>query len=168
MPPEEPVDPGWEYLVSHHLPSRFNRTLRVRLGGRTVHLCARCSGQGLGVLAWLVVLLACLAGHLPLFAVRVQCVVAFFPLLPAWDWVTQSAGRRESNNSLRLVSGTLLGFAFTDLVATLLLGRWTLFIGGVLILAAYLVALMAILRWSGAWRRVLQEHFPGVDLGPGS
>src|SRR5439155_24254598 len=33
--------PRWEFLVSHHLPARFGRTLRLAVGRRTLHLCAR-------------------------------------------------------------------------------------------------------------------------------
>ena len=161
------MDQGWEYLVSHHLPSRFSRTLRVRFGSRIIHFCARCSGQGLGVLVWLAVLFGSLATHVPLFDARVQAPVALLPLVPAWDWVTQSVGRRESRNSVRIASGLLLGFAFADLLATIVSRHWILFVGGVLILTAYVVALTVILRLTGAWRHVLVEHFPGIGLGPG-
>jgi uncharacterized membrane protein len=164
---EEPA-PDWEYILAHHVPSRYSRTLAVRLRGRWYHLCARCSGQVVGALAYLVLFVLSAATRTLLFDPRVEWAFALFPLLAAVDWFTQAIGPRESTNGLRLLSGALLGFAAFDVLALLLTGRWFLLAGALLIVAVYLAGLALALRITGAWRRVLEEHLPGITLeGPG-
>ncbi|MGI0054024.1 MAG: DUF2085 domain-containing protein [Thermoplasmata archaeon] len=158
-------DPVWEYLISHHLPARFGRTLHFRAGAHIYHLCARCSGQLLGALAWLGIYLTALPFRTSVFEPWIQGLLAVFPLLAAWDWITQSVGRRESSNPLRVISGALLGFAAADLLGAMALGQWKVLLGGLLVSGAYLLILLAILRVTGAWRQLLTERFPGIDLG---
>ena len=104
------------------------------------------------------------AWRFPVFDDSVQWLFAVFPLPAAIDWMTQATGHRESRNSIRLVSGMLLGAAFTDLLAALLFTHWTIVLVGLLVLLLYLVALMAALRLSGAWRKVIADHFPGITF----
>jgi len=164
--PTEGGSPAWEYLLAHHFPSRYSRTIAIRFGRRSYHFCARCSGQVVGALAYLAVVLVSPSARSLLFDPRVEWVLAFFPLLAAWDWVGQAEGRRESTNPLRIVSGALLGFAALDVLALLLTGRWTSLAGAILVVAAYLGVVALALRASGAWRRVLEEHFPGIAIEP--
>jgi len=95
-----------------------------------------------------------------IFDDRIQLLFALLPLPAALDWITQAAGRRESLNALRVVSGALLGAAFTDLFVSLILTRWTIVFAGLFVLVLYIVALMGTLWVSGAWRRVIADHFP--------
>ena len=98
----------------------------------------------------------------PIFDDRVQLWFALLPLPAALDWFTQAVGGRESRNSVRVVTGALLGAAFTDLIASLLLARWTVVLAGLLVMMLYIIALMVSLRLSGAWRKVIADHFPGI------
>ena len=159
---EEP--PSWEYLLSHHSPSRYSRTLSVRIRTRYLRLCARCTGQVLGGVAWFAVLLFCQRLHLSLFSAEAQWPLALFPTSAAWDWVSQSVGPRESANILRLISGALVGFALADLAGALVTAHWVVLTVGVLVLVTYVVVILVALRATGAWRHVLEEHFPGLDL----
>ena len=161
-----PDPPAWEYLLSHHLPDRYRRTLRVRVGGRLVHLCARCTGQVLGLTAWFVVFVTVRPASVALFAWPAEVVCAVLPAAAAGDWLLQSLDRRESTNGRRLVTGAMLGAALANLLALAVTGRIELFLVGLGVLAGYVVTLAAILRWTGAWRSVLEQHFPGIDLGP--
>ena len=80
---------------------RKDRSLRI--SGYTFPLCARCTGLWLGFVLGLLVRVAGL--HMPL-------IFAFVLMLPLTvDGFTQLAGYRESNNPLRLLSGTLFGIA---------------------------------------------------------
>ncbi len=133
--------------------------------GRTVRLCARCTGQFAGIVAGLTVFGISEVLRFSVFSFVVQSIVSLLPLLAAWDWTSQSLGRRESTNSLRLLSGVLLGIAFIDLLGLLVFRQFEMFLGGVLILALYFAGIAILLRVTGAWRRVLEEHFPGIDLG---
>ena len=115
-------------------------------------------------MAWLGVFAVCEAAHLSLFDDRIQWLFALFPLPAAVDWVTQASGLRESRNLLRLSSGALLGAAVTDLLASLVLAEWTILLAGLAVFVLYVAGLMVVLWLSGAWRRVIAEHFPGIAL----
>ena len=167
-PAPDPLEPPpWEYLLAHHGPGRYDRTLRLPFGRRRVHLCARCTGQGLGVVAFLVGAAVLIAGGRPLFEPSFQLLIALAPLPAAIDWLSQSMGRRESTTSVRVVTGMLLGFAFADLVALPIVRPWWWFAIGIGIFALYAIALLSALLASGAWRAVLREHFPEAVVPPG-
>ncbi|MFB0558071.1 MAG: DUF2085 domain-containing protein [Candidatus Bathyarchaeia archaeon] len=93
----------WKLLAHNHW-------LTLRVLGREVRLCARCSGYAAG-------LLASMALHnsigLPQFHpinVDLQLPIILLTILPlTLDWLTQSWGWRESNNGLRLLTGAILG-----------------------------------------------------------
>jgi uncharacterized membrane protein len=154
--------PGWEILLSHHFVGRYNRTFCVNIGTRRVHFCARCSGQVLGILGFVVLYWACLILNVRLDTLSAQSVFVFGPLPAALDWATQTTGTRESSNGLRLSSGILLGMSVADAVSLLILGEWFFLAGAALVLTAYVVSLALFLRVSGSWRRVIEEHFPGL------
>ena len=157
---EEPR--AWEYLLAHHLPDRYERTLRIRLGARQVRVCTRCSAQVLGVVAFVVGALLAIPAGVAWFAPSAQLVVVLAPLPAAVDWTTQAIGRRESTSPLRLLTGALLGFAFADLLSLLVLRPWWWFAIGVGFAVAYLAAIAAVLAATGTWRSILAERFPGL------
>lgn len=166
-----PAPPDWEILLAHHGPERYHRTYRVPWRNSSLHLCARCTGELFGTVAFLALLGAALAHLLPLFDPPFQLPFALAPLPAALDWVTQSIGTRESTNPLRIVSGALLGAAFADLLALAFTGQWLLFLGALGVIAAYIGGIGFILYRTGSWRRVLEEHFPGAgsdENAPGS
>lgn len=157
---------GREYLLSHHTPDRFSRTFAVPWRGGSVHLCARCTGQFIGFVAYLVLFYGSSSFQSLALAPITLVVAALLPLPAALDWITQSTGARESGNRVRLVTGVALGAAVADLLTLLLTARVELFLGGLLILAAYLAGVLLSLKVSGAWRRVIHEHFPDVEVPP--
>ena len=78
--------------------------------GIRFRLCARCTGYALGFLALTAVLsLQGLQffGSLSSLHQILVCLIMLAPL--TLDWMTQSWGLRESNNSLRLLTGLFLG-----------------------------------------------------------
>jgi uncharacterized membrane protein len=157
---EELPPPEWEYLIAHHFPDRYGRTLTARIGRRSYHFCARCTGQLVGFAAVLAALLAVpavwLLGSTPLAGL----VLGLCPSFALVDWLAQTTNSRESSNRLRVISGGLLGAAFGGLVAFGLKGSWLLFGLGFLVLGGYLVVALVVLQRTGAWRRVIAEHFP--------
>lgn len=164
--PANPASPApeWEYLVAHHQPDRYSRTLGLHWRGRTVHFCARCTGQALGLVAYGTAFVL-LAGWYPgWFSTPGQYLFAVLPLPAALDWLAQSVGRRESNNGVRLGTGLLLGIAYADLIALLVTGRWAFLLDGFAVFGLYLASIAVVLRVTGAWRRVVEEHFPGLTL----
>jgi uncharacterized membrane protein len=97
----------WRLLAHRHW-------FTLRLLGRELRLCARCSGYALGILA--------LTAYGSLFGLsafgsldpRLQILLCYLTVVPlTCDWLTQSWGWRESNNNLRLTTGTTLGIGLS-------------------------------------------------------
>lgn len=89
----------WRLLAHQHW-------ITLRIAGRQLRLCARCTGYALG-LAAPALLRADPAALGPAAAPATALLAA--PL--ALDWVTQKWGLRQSTNPLRLATGALAGLA---------------------------------------------------------
>jgi uncharacterized membrane protein len=162
-----PLPPRREFLLSHHLRERYDRTLVVPGTRGKVRICSRCTGQLLGTVTYAAVLLTGAIELGGLLEPRVQVLWAFAPLPAAVDWVRQTVRGRESTNLRRVLSGALLGAALLDAVVLLLTRRWVELAVAAGVFLAYAGGIAAVLFSSGAWRRVLAEHLPGIDLPPG-
>ncbi len=158
--PDTSLPPAWEYLIAHHLPARYGRTLTLRIGSRAYHFCARCTGQGIGFLLVLTLFLASPAFGTVASAPFALVVFGLLPSPALADWLWQSARSHESNNPVRVASGALLGAAFGGLVGYGLSGRWWLFGGSFALLGLYLALATLVLYRSGTMERVVAEHFP--------
>ncbi|WP_096391647.1 DUF2085 domain-containing protein [Halopenitus persicus] len=114
------------YLLSHHEPAEYDRCHRLRVGSRTIHLCARCSGVYPGIVVGSVLGIGgWLPGSLGLAA------IAVLPLAALVDW-SLTAGRPDAgSNRVRTATGLLLGIAYGLGLHRLLLGddRRVLLIG---------------------------------------
>jgi uncharacterized membrane protein len=165
-PPRRPPT-AVEFLLSHHLPERFDRTVSLPGSGGSVRLCARCTGQGAGAVAVLLVVALGGIARGPLFSPEVQVWFAIAPLAAAVDWVRQAVLGAESTTPRRMITGALLGAALLDTAILALSERWFELAIAVGVFLLYALAIMAILVSSGAWRTVLSEHFPGISLPPG-
>ena len=104
------------YLLAHHEQSERYRCYAPVVFGRRVHVCARCSGVYPGIISGFAV--AMLApGHFTTLA-----VVASLPAPALVDWVVTSIGDRQGINSVRTVTGALLGYAYGVGLVRLLFG----------------------------------------------
>ncbi len=157
--PDQRFTPG-EYLLSHHRPARYSHTLLVRIRGRRVHLCARCTGQAIGALAFVLAVVALPQFRSPLFLPQFQILFGIAPLAATLDWTSQALGRRESRNGLRIVTGALLGVAWTDTLTLLLTQHWLYFLAAVGFFFVYAIVIFLVLQRSRALERVVAEHFP--------
>jgi uncharacterized membrane protein len=128
-------------LLSHHKTEKLHRTIHVGFRGRSIYLCARCTGTYSGILS---VFVAWFLGYgfpawlyLPLFSVLpIPCIV---------DWFTQSCKLRESRNPIRVCTGYLLGISEGLLLLTLVNGMFyslfiALAISGAYFLSIYVIA----------------------------
>ena len=128
-------------LLSHHMPEKLHRTIRVGFHGRNVYFCARCTGIYSGILS---VFVAWFLG----FDFPAWLYLSLVPILPlpsAVDWVTQSCKLRESRNIIRICTGFLLGISEGLVLLMLVRGLFYLFlqglaIGGVYVLSVCLIA----------------------------
>lgn len=88
--------------------------ITLRFFGRELRLCARCSGYLIGFFAF--TFLRNLFGVPIFYSIKIPfqlftCLLLILPL--TFDWLTQSWGWRESNNILRLFTGTSLGISLS-------------------------------------------------------
>lgn len=137
------------YLLSHHVEGDLDRCHRVAVGGREVHLCARCSGiwPGIAVAAG-----AVLAGVVPATAPSTLVAVAVLPLFALVDWVRTAGPGDRGSNPVRTSTGFLLGVAaglgyaalFAGTVAALEVAAGVVGIG-----VAYAVAAAVLLQRTG-------------------
>lgn len=97
----EKVASFFRLLVEHHPPWLRDRCLCLRLKGRHVYLCARCSGTVLGFVAGSIIVLGCPS----LYSVALLALPALI------DWGTQKLCLRESTNIIRVLTGFSLGLA---------------------------------------------------------
>src|SRR5580658_3728798 len=104
-PQPTPPAPDWEILLSHHGPERYNRTFCLPILAGRIHLCARCTGQVLGVLGFVILYWVSLLRSAPIFQLKPQLPFAILPLFATVDWLLQTGAQRESSNARRLFSG---------------------------------------------------------------
>ncbi len=95
-------------LLSHHMVEDFHLTYALRLGSRTLHFCARCSG--LYPAMFLTLLIGRLTPRWPFWLEWMFLIVAPLPALI--DWGTSSAtGKPERSNTIRMLTGIGLGIS---------------------------------------------------------
>lgn len=155
---------GLDFVLSHHVPSRYSRTLAVRIGTRVVRLCSRCTGQLLGAGVYLTVLLSGAAAVGAILAPQIQLIWVVAPLPAAVDWLGQAVRGWESTNVRRVLTGALLGATLLDVALLLATRAWLDLAVAVAVFLGYAFAIAAVLFATGAWRKVLEEHLPGIEL----
>jgi uncharacterized membrane protein len=143
------------FLLSHHSPKKLHRTIHIRMRGKDLYLCARCTGLWAGIISTL----------LAFFSGIIFPIWFFLPLLmvlpaPAmFDWVTQSCKLRESRNAIRIGTGCLLGIAWGLFFLLLAKGMIHLFLFALMILGAYIFILYIIARKTNFLDEYLDQHF---------
>lgn len=105
-------------FLSHHAPEQHDHCLRVPLpGGRTLPVCARCTG----IYPVALVLLALqLAGRLDLRATD-PWLVLLLPLPAVAEFLAEQLGAIRGSNALRILTGIPLGVALSRMFARYLL-----------------------------------------------
>jgi len=128
------------FLLSHHRPEKLHRTIHIRIRGKNLYLCARCTGIYLGAIS---IFLASLLGFdLPLWLYPLLLTVLPAPAMV--DWITQSCKLRESRNIMRIGTGFLLGTGWGLFFLLLVRGMLYLFLVGLMILCAYILIIYVI------------------------
>ena len=127
-------------LLSHHMPEKLHRTIRVGFRGRNVYFCARCTGIYSGILSVFVV--SFFRFIFPTWLILP--LIALLPLPSAVDWVSQSCKKRESRNTIRIVTGFLLGIGEGLVILLLLKGLFILFLQALVIVGAYILSILLI------------------------
>jgi len=138
-------------LLSHHRPEKLNRTIHIRLEGKSIHICARCTGTYSAILMLLILWFLgfdfSVWLYLPLFSI--------LPIPSTLDWITQSCKIRESRNAIRISTGFLLGVSQGLFLLMIVKGLFTLFLQALAIIGIYLFSVYVI-----AWKtKCLDSYF---------
>lgn len=137
-------------LLSHHMPEKLHRTIRVGFRGRNLYFCARCTGIYSGIVS---VFVAWFLGfNFP--AWLILPLIALLPIPSAVDWVTQSCKIRESVNAIRIGTGFLLGISEGLIVLVLVSGLFYLFLQALAIVGVYVIAIFVV-----AWKTKFHESY---------
>jgi uncharacterized membrane protein len=95
----------WRLIAHRHWIS-------IRLPGGELRVCARCTGYLTGLITASYMIERTFSTQFMSLGIRVQSLICLLFMTPlVIDWVGQKWGIRESNNSLRLVTGFLMGFS---------------------------------------------------------
>jgi uncharacterized membrane protein len=120
----------WRLLAHNHW-------ITINLFGFKIRLCSRCSGYAMGFASF--TLLAkwfrIKPDSLNILPALIVFILLVLPLI--YDWITQSWGLRESNNAIRLLTGTLMGLGigfFSELSIEIQLKRMVFVSVAILIL----------------------------------
>lgn len=130
------------FLLSHHRPEKLHRTIRVGVHGKSLYLCARCTGVGAGAVS---IFAAFFTGFVPTFWLYLL-LLAVLPVPATFDWVTQSCELRESRNVIRIVTGYFLGVGWGLFFLSIVNGWLELFLFALLILGAYVFSIYVVAR----------------------
>ncbi len=132
-------------VLSHHTRANLNRTWKLRVRGKDLYICSRCTGVAIGFVAALLFRQAVL-----LFSQNSILLLAL-PAFAMADWVLQTLKLHESKNPVRIASGFFLGLCWASMFY-LLFFDWTnimLWITAVLYVAVFVVVLPFRMRQMG-------------------
>ncbi len=109
-------------LISHHSEDKYDRTLTLRIRGKEIHFCARCTGITVSLLISMFVIIILRISIGLFFDPFISLIFAVSFLIPTMiDWITQKLEFRESTNRIRISLGILLGVGISLLQFALLL-----------------------------------------------
>ncbi|MFB6284234.1 MAG: DUF2085 domain-containing protein [Halobacteria archaeon] len=95
------------YVLSHHLPDQYHKCYSIRILGKRLHICARCTGVYIGILS---------AAFVSFFTQLIQAnpylFVVVFPVFALMDWSLTSFTGWRGRNLIRTVTGIFLGFGY--------------------------------------------------------
>ncbi|MFC7071662.1 DUF2085 domain-containing protein [Halovenus rubra] len=100
------LDETCQYLLSHHEPSDYHRCYTLQIRGHSVHLCARCLGLYPGIAVGVGCFLTNLFSPIHFF------LVALLPLPALIDWSVTHLLAPEGSNTVRTITGGLLGIGY--------------------------------------------------------
>ncbi|TMI28300.1 DUF2085 domain-containing protein [Candidatus Bathyarchaeota archaeon] len=141
-------------LLAHHSVKGLSHTIRINLLGRTLYVCARCTGVVLGFL-----LGTLYTNQLMMGVAARPYLLAIFPIPAATDWLIQVHGLRESSNWRRVVTGVALGQSYLAGLVALLTGQFLLVIYAGLVWLMYAVILFTIFNKTNALQSYLRKSF---------
>jgi uncharacterized membrane protein len=94
------------HVFSHHAPSEWYRCYTISLRGRTLRVCARCSGIYPGIVSGAIFYVL-----IPTAPYQ-RSLVFLFPTLALLDWSVTTFTQIRGWNAIRTLTGLALGFAY--------------------------------------------------------
>jgi len=150
-----------EFLLSHHLPARYSHCVVLKIRGKPLHVCARCLGQFTAMAGAIVVFSVLSVEHLYWFSPPIQVLLYLAPMPAAVDWTVQTVTGKETTNPKRITTGALLGIAWVNLIACIVLRFWPWGVVGILSLLSYWAAMVLLVTHFKKWGDIAAQ-FPGL------
>ena len=141
-------------LLSHHSAKSLSHTIRIGLMGKTVYLCARCTGAAVGFLIG-----ALYVNRLMVSVVSWPFLLALFPIPAAADWLFQVHGLRESTNWRRVVTGVALGQTYLSGLVALFTRQFPVLIDLGVVWLVYLAVFFIIFNKTKVLQSYLSKSF---------
>ena len=95
----------WRLIAHRHW-------ITIRLPGREIRVCARCTGYLVGLVTATYTIGGTLSTQFLSLGIRIQSLICLLLMTPlVIDWVGQKWGLRQSNNGQRLMTGFLMGLS---------------------------------------------------------
>jgi uncharacterized membrane protein len=148
MDDSERVESLGYLFLAHHSHKNISHTILIQISGKSLRLCARCTGITLGFGLGLLFI----RGLLGLFT-SFPVLIAIFPLPGALDWLLQVFRVRESTTPRRIVTGALIGNLYAVLGVSLVEGSLLLLSYFLLFATTYFVSLFLLFKKTGALDR---------------
>jgi uncharacterized membrane protein len=95
-----------KYLLSHHSCEEYYKCLKLEYSKKTYYFCSRCLGIYIGLTANCLYYIYISKTSLP------YSMIFLLPAFALIDWTITAFGFNKSSNSLRILSGFLLGIAY--------------------------------------------------------
>jgi len=98
-------------LLSHHTKEELHRTIHLKIRGKDLYICARCSGIAIGLTIYIL-----FRQQAAEFMFNNPMLFLLLPAPAMVDWIMQTVGLHESNNLIRIVTGCLMGMCWAGML----------------------------------------------------
>ncbi|MBN2156417.1 MAG: DUF2085 domain-containing protein [Candidatus Lokiarchaeota archaeon] len=149
---------AYKFFFTHHYEEQADHTIPIDIGGYQFFVCSRCSGTVSGILLMFFIdsVLFEYNNGVEIINPTIAFILSIVFTIPALsDWGTQKLLLRESNDTIRLLTGVFLGAAIHLLV--LAVDQYV--IGVIIVLVAYFGAFFTMFALGNRkLRRFIQKR----------
>lgn len=137
-------------LLAHHEPDKFYKTIKFSLFNKNLRLCTRCTGIYLGIITIILYLLFLLTTP----DILMSKIIYAFPIPAMLDWGLEKYSIWKGNNTIRFVSGFMLGICYVLLWAKFIKNPFDIEVWSIAIV--YVIIAYFVLKYSS--RRAVREN----------
>ncbi len=131
----------YKVFLTHHWELESDHAVPVKIGGYHIFVCTRCTGTVAGIIFGLLIERILFFSGTPISANLALILSASLPIPGLIDWGTQKLLYRKSNDTIRIITGVLLGLAMHMISFTgeflYIISAFTIFYFGIFSLLYY-------------------------------